>query len=309
MHSKTRARFIASVVAIVVAVIAAGIIFGARLNFLKKGPIAVSYSCGAGKTVSAVLYEGAAKPPAKPGMPPTPGGSALVTLGDGRVMTLPQTISADGVRYANADESFIFWTKGNGSLVMENNTQTYRGCVLDAKDPGGLPAVYSASDGGFSIRLPGFATRTSATGGYTVDESYAYQELGPDKGIGGVKFTIPAPIAAGTNLGTDSYVSVEGIPQVTECSAALFLGQSTNLHDVTEGDTTYSTASFVGAAAGNRYEETVYALPGTNPCVAVRYYVHYGVFENYPPGTVRKFDGRALLAQFDQIRRTLIVNQ
>jgi hypothetical protein len=68
-------------------------------------------------------------------------------------------------------------------------------------------------------------------------------------------------------------------------------------------------ASTTGAAAGNRYEETVYAIPGTNPCVAVRYFVHYGVIENYPPGTVRQFDKQALLDQFDRIRRTLVVNQ
>lgn len=44
-------------------------------------------------------------------------------------MTLAQTISADGVRYANADESFVFWTKGNGAFVMEGNDQTYANCV------------------------------------------------------------------------------------------------------------------------------------------------------------------------------------
>ncbi|MDE2078863.1 MAG: MliC family protein [Patescibacteria group bacterium] len=62
-------------------------------------------------------------------MPPTPGGSVAITLSDGRAMTLPQTISADGARYANADESFIFWSKGNGAFVMEGNATTYANCV------------------------------------------------------------------------------------------------------------------------------------------------------------------------------------
>ena len=64
-----------------------------------------------------------------------------------------------------------------------------------------------------------------------------------------------------------------------------------------------------GAAAGNRYEETVYTLPGTNPCIAVRYFIHYGVFQNYPAGTVREFDQQALLASFDAIRHTLVIVQ
>ena len=286
-----------------------------------KQPVAtVSYLCDAGKTITAVLYKGETIPPAHPGEPPIPGGSAAVTLGDGRAMTLAQTISADGIRYANPDESFIFWSKGNGAFVMENNKQTYTGCVLLAKNPGGLPQAYANGSEGFSIRLPGIATSSSPEhpDSYTVDETSAYQEFGPGKDISGIKFTIPASVATGTNLSADSYVSVEEIPKTQDCTASLFLdqpgtflGQSRALaaQTITDGGTTYSVASSTGAGAGNRYEETVYAIPGTNPCVAVRYFVHYGVIENYPPGMVSEFDKQALLAEFDRIRRTLVVNQ
>ncbi|MDE2188479.1 MAG: MliC family protein [Patescibacteria group bacterium] len=50
-------------------------------------------------------------------------------LSDGRAFILSHTISADGARYANANESMIFWTKGVGAFVMENGTTTYAGCV------------------------------------------------------------------------------------------------------------------------------------------------------------------------------------
>ena len=66
-----------------------------------------------------------------------------------------------------------------------------------------LPQAYSNKALGFSIRLPA---------DYTIDESYKYQAFGPGKDIAGVKFTIPASVAAGTNLGSDSYISVEEIP-------------------------------------------------------------------------------------------------
>lgn len=87
-----------------------------------------SYSCDGGKTIIASYYAGSSTPPAAPNEPPHPGGSVDIALSDGRAMTLPQTISADGGRYANADESLIFWSKGNGAFVMENGTTTYTNC-------------------------------------------------------------------------------------------------------------------------------------------------------------------------------------
>jgi hypothetical protein len=102
---------------------------------------------------------------------------------------------------------------------------------------------------------------------------------------GGVTFVIGPHIADGTNLGSDTSLSVEQLPTGTACV------------DATSTD----------AGAGNRYEERVYAVKGTNPCIAVRYFIHYGVLENYPPGAVKSFDRAGLLAQFDAIRHTLVV--
>ncbi|MDD3531396.1 MAG: hypothetical protein PHV99_02295 [Candidatus Pacebacteria bacterium] len=145
---------------------------------------------------------------------------------------------------------------------------------------------------------------------YTIDESYRYQELGPGKDILGANFIIPAAVADGTNLGTDSSLSIEQLPKLKECTAAPFLWQDgVAVRTIVEGSTTYSVAAATGAAAGSRYEETVYALPGTNPCIAVRYFIHYGVIENYPAGAVREFDRAALLATFDAIRHSLKVVQ
>ena len=271
-------------------------------------PVAtVEYSCDAGKAILATFYQGPTKPATSAGGPPTPGGSVALTLSDGRTMTLNQTVSADGGRYANADESFVFWGKGNGALVLEGGvSKDYTGCIALAPVPSGsdLAQAYSNSTYEFSILLPK---------GYTPDASYTYQELGPGKDISGVKFTIATSTAAGTNLSPDTYISVEEIPKVQECSASLFLspqGGTSAAETMTDDTgTTYSVASSTGAGAGNRYEETVYALPGTNPCVAVRYFIHYGVIDNYPPGAVQQFDEQALLTQFDAIRRSLVIVQ
>ena len=260
----------------------------------------VTYTCDASKSIAALFYDGTSTPGVNGG-PPTPGGSVALTLSDGRSMTLPQTISGSGVRYASADGSTVFWNEGNGAFITENDQQTFANCIAVAPDTGGLPQVYENGTLGFSLRYPS---------GYTVDSTYAYQELGPGKDISGVKFTIASTTASGTNLGSDTYLSVEQIPSAQNCSANLFLDLSApSAENVTDGTTDYSVASSTGAGAGNRYEEWVYAIPGTSPCIAVRYYIHYGVFENYPAGTVTQFDHAALVAQFDAIRRTLTLGE
>ncbi|HVZ75779.1 MAG TPA: MliC family protein [Candidatus Paceibacterota bacterium] len=270
-------------------------------------PIATaSFACDAGKSISASFYEGSSTPSNDPNQPPTPGGSVALTLSDGRSMTIPQTISASGVRYANADESFIFWGKGNTAFVQEgaDQTQTYTGCIIVAPDPTGvLSQIYATSTAGFSIRFPQ---------GYTLDPNYSYQALGPGKSIPGVKITIPASVATGTNLASDTYASVEWLPKATaSCTADLFLdmGNGGKVTTFSDNGVDYSVATTTDAAAGNRYDEAVFAIPGTNPCTAIRYMIHYGVIENYPAGAVTEFDRTSLVNTFDAIRRTLVLGR
>ncbi len=263
----------------------------------------MAYSCNAGKTITAAFYNGTTTHPGTDALPPLSDGTVKISLSDGRALTLGQIVSADGARYANPDGSFVFWSKGNGALVLENNVEkSYIGCVTVAPLPAGsnLTQVYSSGSDGFSIRLPQ---------DYKVDESYKYQALGPGKDIAGVKFTISPSLVTGTNLSSDTYISVEEIPQTKTCTADLFLGKGATEKRYFEDGTLYSLASTSDAAAGNRYEETVYAFPTTNPCVAVRYFVHFGSIGNYPAGSVKQFDQAALQSQFDQIRRTVVVNQ
>ncbi|HUC88968.1 MAG TPA: MliC family protein [Candidatus Paceibacterota bacterium] len=89
----------------------------------------VTYACTGNKTINAAFYKGKIKP-IKPGEPPIPSGSVKIVLSDGRNFDLPQTISADGGRYANNDESFVFWSKGNGAFINEGATTTYKNCSI-----------------------------------------------------------------------------------------------------------------------------------------------------------------------------------
>jgi len=93
------------------------------------------YTCDNSKTVSAAFFEGTPAAPVAAGQPPVPTGSVEVSLDGAASTTLRQTLSADGARYANADESFVFWNKGNEALIMRNNTMDldYKNCTNTMK--------------------------------------------------------------------------------------------------------------------------------------------------------------------------------
>lgn len=301
---------------IIVLLLALGVWLSLRLGqTAQSGPgsliVAATYSCDAGKTIDVQYFRGDDKP-GQNGGPPQPGGSVKLALSDGRNLTLKQTVSAGGTRYSDGDpqaqpgqagaENFVFWSKGNTALVLENNEEkSYLGCIPVVDDPGGLPQIYSSGSQGFSIRYPA---------GYTLDESYTYTGLGPVQTIKGTKFAVDPAIVSGTNLSPDSYVSVEPMAgAVNSCSAEIYLSNARSAGFVDEGGRRFSVASSTGAAAGNRYEETVFATPVQDGCMAVRYFVHYGAIGNYPEGQVKEFDRAALLSQFDQIRRSLTLAQ
>lgn len=293
---------------IVLAVVAAVISIGAWIFYMNSAtsnnpaPISrVFYLCDNGKTIAASYFKGLKAAQLQPGQPPVPTGSVFLILSDARQVNLKQTISGSGIRYANSDESFIFWSKGNGAFILENNVQTYAGCIALASGAGGLDKAYANSSKGFSIRYPN---------GYTVKESYKYQEFGPGKDILGIKFIIPKTMADGTNLSSfDTGVSVEEIPNVQDCKAGLFIDQPSAITSADDNGVSYSVAEGNGAGAGNFYEEKVWAIPGTSPCMAVRYFIHSSNIGNYPTGTVKEFDRQALLNQLDKIRQSVIINQ
>jgi membrane-bound inhibitor of C-type lysozyme len=76
------------------------------------------FSCDAGKSITATFY-------------PDNDTQVDLVLSDGRTLSVPHAISASGARYANEDESFVFWNKGNTAFITEGSeaTTTYENCV------------------------------------------------------------------------------------------------------------------------------------------------------------------------------------
>ena len=78
----------------------------------------VTFSCAENKTVQALFFDDKAE----------------LTLSDGRHMLLLQAISASGARYANTDESFIFWNKGNTAFIEESQKITFKDCIATSTE-------------------------------------------------------------------------------------------------------------------------------------------------------------------------------
>jgi len=144
--------------------------------------------------------------------------------------------------------------------------------------------------------------------GWTLNDSYAYDQFGPTKLINGISLTVPASMATGTNLSSDTRLTVEQLPRAKKCTGDIFINADVKATSMADGGVTYSVATSSGAGAGNFYEETVYAIASSSPCTAVRYFVHSSNIGNYPAGAVTEFDRASLVSAFDTIRRSLVLH-
>lgn len=180
--------------------------------------------------------------------------------------------------------------------------QAFGTAAPPSPSPEETPSISTYATSTFSITYPST---------YAVDDAYAYDQF-EGKPIAGVKFTIPEALASGTNLSPNSYLSVEWLPRAKNCTGDIYIPANVKAVELYMGTTTYSFATTSGAAAGNIYEEHVYAIKGSSPCTAARYYIHSGNIMNYPQegeGSVREFDRANLLRKFDAIRDSLMLNQ
>ncbi len=74
------------------------------------------FTCARGKSIHATFIN-------------TGNSRVQLALSDGRKVTLPHAMSADGARYANKAETIVFWNKGNTAFLQENGQTTYADCA------------------------------------------------------------------------------------------------------------------------------------------------------------------------------------
>lgn len=114
------------VVIVLEVVVAIGILVGVVfvLKNWQKTPVvqndnnqiinSVVFTCDNEKTINAIFFKDKVE----------------LSLSDTRNMFLMQAISASGARYANSDESFVFWNKGDTAFITENNKITFENCII-----------------------------------------------------------------------------------------------------------------------------------------------------------------------------------
>lgn len=258
------------------------------------------YICDTDLSINASYYDlPNAALPASDAMP-VPTGYVTLTLPEARTLSLNQTISASGVRYANADESIVFFNKGTGIQFSETvvTPDKFTNCIQVAAETATQTNIYHDGTLGYTLRYPET---------FIVDTEHAYA-IGGTKTIPGVSFTIPDSVATGTNLSNDTYIAVESakLGDDGSCLADRFLLSAATSTEMTfDGGPTYMVATSTDAGAGNRFEETVYARATKTECLILRSVIHYSVFENYPAGTIEEFDRESLTTSFDEIRNSL----
>ena len=160
--------------------------------------------------------------------------------------------------------------------------------------------IYGDTRLGFSIAYPA---------DWRIDRAHVYPISIDDTRIAGVAFMIPPELALHTNLSTGSYLSIESSPSAPTCKASAFLSTTDTERDENRGSLRWSIGTSGDAGAGNFYDETVYALKDSRPCLALRYFIHSTNVANYSPGTVKQFDKAGLVRLFDRIRSTFALTQ
>jgi len=251
-----------------------------------------NYLCEGNKTIRVVLFI-TSKHPFSINI-----GKVKVILDNGKKITLHKISKNNELnQYANRNKTFILKEENKYSIeILEKNNKSR--CIILSDDNGNLPNTYLDPDIGFTVRYPK---------NFKIDTSYKYQ-LSPDKEIKGVKFVISEDLSNSTNLSNyDTGISVETIYDTDNCSADLFFDTKVKKQEINKNNIDYSFASIDQGAAGNFYEELIYALPGTNPCIGIRYFIHSVNISNYPKGEILEFDKNYLLKQFNKIRDSLVL--
>ncbi len=67
---------------------------------------------------------------------------------------------------------------------------------------------------------------------------------------------------------------------------------------------TFTRSEFVGAAAGNRYDQVFYRTASQGTCFELIFLIHSAEIGNYPPGSVVEYDRERLLHKFEEVLAT-----
>ena len=119
-------------------------------------------------------------------------------------------------------------------------------------------------------------------------------------------FIDPAFYYPNTNLVESALMlSATDDPSIVSTCTQISAGSGeTMVGEQTINGYTFTRSEFIGAAAGNRYEQIFNRTVWNDKCFEVIFLIHSANIDNYPPGSVVEFDRTALLDKFEAVLAT-----
>ncbi|MES2225850.1 MAG: MliC family protein [Patescibacteria group bacterium] len=227
----------------------------------------VTYACNDNKTIQAGFTDT----------------DAVLTLSDGRTVTLPHVMSGSGIRYeANG---IVLVGKGDNAFLEENGTQTYVDCIANSSADApttGDATQFMDSGKTFSFSYPKAFTLSGGDLGYT----QSWMENATTSGLVLAKVTLPKSFQPSTNF-SEAVFTVGTSPDPTAVATCLTYnpsgGPATSSSSETINGTTYTVLHSSDAGAGNLYETTSYRTIRNSQCYAIEYTIHSTNIGNYSP--------------------------
>ncbi len=206
------------------------------------------------------------------------------------------------VRFSETSQG-VDWTNPSfdpeqdaGHLALKSMLATFKVGAYGSVTPPVTLTAYKDPSGAYTVNVPA---------GWTVNKKFTYDALGPGKSLSGVSFAIPASFTAATNLSSDSYISIEKMPgAAASCTADAFVSTGVSTPDaknVTVNGNAWNLGQSADTAAGNLYQERVYAAKYGSDCYGIRLFTHSGQVANYDAGARQQFDLVPLQAIHDQV--------
>jgi membrane-bound inhibitor of C-type lysozyme len=249
---------------------------------LTVAPTTVHYMCASG-TIDAA-YEGT---------------TVVLTLSDGRVLSLTQSLSASGVRYEK--DTTVFVSKGDNSFLQENGVTTYDSCVSNTTAPvvtADGKKIFTDQGKTFRFSYPKELTVSGGELGYTQSWQINTQRLG----LMLAKVVIPRETQPKTNFSSATFTvgTSSDTQAIKDCLVA-------DNGEMAKGMTTingvsYATFVLGDAGAGNYYDTTSYHTLRNSQCYVIEYTIHSTSLGAYSPDQgIKQFDKASITKTMEAI--------
>jgi len=214
--------------------------------------------------------------------------SVRLKLSDGRDFTLKQAIAASGARYADSDERIVFWNKGNTAFITENDSTTYRHCVIKGEDDLVNLEMFRDREARVVFRYPRVLQQYRSS----VEDTSGWSYASTKRGNLVVQLRLGRSFQPKTNFaGATFSVGWSAEPEVVKSCLKPPMGMSIKSDTVLHNQTQFVRSRYGDAGAGNFYQTVQYRTLKNNRCYSIEEMVHSMNIHNYPPKRgINEFD-------------------